>query len=190
MSCSFVPEEQGNAKAQLNLGMCYFSGTGIWKNARGAVKWLRKAAEHDLAAIATLAAISANDLKTAAGGAQNETIAALPEYDTDEKVQRFFTTHSNPAICSAVIDIITQPYAITIKQFTKTMVPEKNVLGKVVPKAMLIYKAKVINQMVTILSDELKDCKDNERLMEIISKLNMLNEVRRTFSKELNRITI
>lgn len=112
------------------------------------------------------------------------------EYDTDEKVQRFFTTHSNPAICSAVIDIITQPYAITIKQFTKTMVPEKNVLGKVVPKAMLIYKAKVINQMVTILSDELKDCKDNERLMEIISKLNMLNEVRRTFSKELNRITI
>lgn len=112
------------------------------------------------------------------------------EFDTDEKVQRFFTTHSNPAICSAVIDIITQPYAITIKQFTKTMVPEKNVLGKVVPKAMLIYKAKVINQMVTILSDELKDCKDNERLMEIISKLNMLNEVRRTFSKELNRITI
>lgn len=112
------------------------------------------------------------------------------KYNTDEKVQRFFTTHSNPAICSAVIDIITQPYAITIKQFTKTMVPEKNVLGKVVPKAMLIYKAKVINQMVTILSDELKDCKDNERLMEIISKLNMLNEVRRAFSKELNRITI
>ena len=112
------------------------------------------------------------------------------EYDTDEKVQRFFTSHSNPAICSAVIDIITQPYAITIKQFTKTMVPEKNVLGKVVPKAMLIYKAKVINQMVAMLSDELKDCKDNERLMEIISKLNMLNEVRRAFSKELNRITI
>jgi len=51
---------------------------------------LRKAAEYDLAAIATLAAISANDLKTAAGGAQNEAIHALPEYDTEEK-GLFFT---------------------------------------------------------------------------------------------------
>jgi len=111
------------------------------------------------------------------------------EYDTDEKIQRYFTTHSNPEICSAVIDIITKPYAITIKRFTKTMVPERNMLGKVVPKSVLIYKAKVINQMVAILSDELKDCKDNERMTEIISKLNILNEVRRAFSKELNRIT-
>ena len=111
------------------------------------------------------------------------------EYDTDEKIQRYFTTHSNPEICSAVIDIITKPYAITIKRFTKTMVPERNMLGKVVPKSVLIYKAKVINQMVAILSDELKDCKDNERMTEIISKLNILNEVRWAFSKELNRIT-
>ncbi len=112
------------------------------------------------------------------------------EYDTDEKIQRYFTTHSNSEICSAVIDIITKPYAITIKRFTKTMVPERNMLGKVVPKSVLIYKAKVINQMVAILSDELKDCKDNERMTEIISRLNILNEVRRAFSKELNRITI
>ncbi len=112
------------------------------------------------------------------------------EYDTDEKIQRYFTTHSNPEICSAVIDIITKPYTITIKRFTKTMVPERNMLGKVVPKSVLIYKAKVINQMVAILTDELKDCKDNERMTEVISKLNMLNEVRRAFSKELNRITI
>lgn len=112
------------------------------------------------------------------------------EYDTDEKVQRYFTSHPNPAICSAVIDIITQPYAITIKQFTKTMIPEKNLLGKVVPKSVLIYKAKVINLMVAILTDELKDCHDNDRIMEVISTLNRLNEVRRAFSKELNRITL
>ncbi len=51
---------------------------------------LRKAAEYDLAAIGNLAAISAAQLKTAAGGAQNEAIAALPEYATDEK-GLFFT---------------------------------------------------------------------------------------------------
>ena len=63
-------------------------------------------------------------------------------------------------------------------------------LGKVVPKSVLIYKAKVINQMVAILTDELKDCRDNDRMMEVISTLNRLNEVRRAFSKELNRITL
>lgn len=46
---------------------------------------LRQAAEYDLAAIATLAAISPAQLKTAAGGTENDLIAALPEYAADSK---------------------------------------------------------------------------------------------------------
>ena len=54
--------------------------------ANGAVyRLLRAAAEHDLAAIATLAVISAEQIKAEAGGAQIEVIAALPEYATDSK---------------------------------------------------------------------------------------------------------
>jgi len=42
--------EQGDGKAQCNLGVCYLSGTGVTKDAAEAVKWLRKAAEQGIAA--------------------------------------------------------------------------------------------------------------------------------------------
>ena len=37
---------QGNARAQLNLGLCYRDGTGIRKKKRMALKWLGRAAEN------------------------------------------------------------------------------------------------------------------------------------------------
>jgi len=37
--------EQGDAMAQLNLGLCYYDGTGLHKDKTEAAKWFRKAAE-------------------------------------------------------------------------------------------------------------------------------------------------
>ena len=41
--------EQGLAKAQYDLGVCYGNGYGVEKNYSEAVKWYRKAAEQGLA---------------------------------------------------------------------------------------------------------------------------------------------
>jgi len=41
--------EQGNAKAQYNLGVCYSDGAGVAKDAAEAVKWYRRAAEQGYA---------------------------------------------------------------------------------------------------------------------------------------------
>ena len=41
--------EQGNAKAQNNLGVMYDNGEGVIKDAAEAVKWFRKAAEQGYA---------------------------------------------------------------------------------------------------------------------------------------------
>ena len=109
---------------------------------------------------------------------------------SDEYIQKYFTNHPNLLISKTVIDIITQPYTITIKKFSKSLVPEKNILGQVVPKAVLVYKAKITNQAVTNLTIELKDATNPQRIDEIMNQLGMLNQVRRVFSKELNRIII
>lgn len=37
--------EQGNAKAQLNLGFMYYSGEGVFQDYKQAAMWFRKAAE-------------------------------------------------------------------------------------------------------------------------------------------------
>ena len=39
--------EQGDAEAQYGLGICYYDGLGVTKNAVEAVKWFRKAAEQN-----------------------------------------------------------------------------------------------------------------------------------------------
>jgi len=40
--------EQGFARAQYSLGLCYYDGEGVTKDAAEAVKWFRKAAETGL----------------------------------------------------------------------------------------------------------------------------------------------
>ncbi len=40
--------EQGDAQAQLNLGVCYWNGNGVAKDYAEAVKWFRKAAEQGI----------------------------------------------------------------------------------------------------------------------------------------------
>ena len=39
--------EQGHARAQRNLGVCYAIGTGVDQDTVEAVKWYRKAAEQE-----------------------------------------------------------------------------------------------------------------------------------------------
>jgi hypothetical protein len=43
-------DEQGHAQAQFNLGVCYYNGEGVRKDAEKAAEWYRKAAEQGYAA--------------------------------------------------------------------------------------------------------------------------------------------
>lgn len=108
-----------------------------------------------------------------------------------EKILRYFINHQDLSVSKIVVDLLAQPYTITIQKFTKSMIPEKNVLGKVVPKAILLYKAKVTAQAAMNLTVELQKAqKDNNDavMSELIGQLNTLMQVRNVFSKELNRI--
>jgi TPR repeat protein len=44
-----IKAEKGDAKAQFNLGICYYRGEGVTKDAAEAVKWYREAAEQGYA---------------------------------------------------------------------------------------------------------------------------------------------
>lgn len=115
----------------------------------------------------------------------------LKEHD-GEKILRYFMNHPDSSVSKVVVEILSQPYIITIQQFTKAIIPERNVLGKVVPKAILLYKAKVTSQASMNLTVELGKAQKEENaelVNELIMQLNTLMQVRNVFSKELNRIT-
>lgn len=115
----------------------------------------------------------------------------IKEHD-GEKILRYFINHPDVSISKVVVDLLAMPYTLTIQQFTKAIIPERNVLGKVVPKAILLYKAKITSQASMNLTEELgkAQAENNPELInELIAQLNTLMQVRNVFSKELNRIT-
>ena len=108
-----------------------------------------------------------------------------------DRIFKHFINHTNPAISKTVIDIMAQPYTITIAQFNKALIPEKNILGKVVPKSILVYKAKVTAQAAMNLAEELKKAQSEgnvEMQQELMLQLNTLMQVRNVFAKELKRL--
>ena len=114
----------------------------------------------------------------------------LKEHESD-KVLRYFMNHPNGEVSKIVADLFIQPYTLTIQQFSKSLVPERNVLGRVVPKSILIYKAKVTAQAAMNLTEELGRAqkeKDVELQNELMGQLATLMQVRNFFAKELNRI--
>ncbi len=116
----------------------------------------------------------------------------LKEHES-EKVLRYFMNHPNREVSNIVADLFIQPYTITIQQFSKSIIPERNVLGRVVPKSILIYKAKVTAQAAMNLTEELGKAqreKNIELQNELIAQLTTLMQVRNFFSKELNRIIL
>jgi DNA primase, catalytic core len=115
----------------------------------------------------------------------------LKEHEED-KILRYFANHSDPLVSNVVLDIMVQPYVITIDTFKKSLIPEKNILGRIVPKSILVYKAKVTAQASMNLTEELgKAQKENDsaKQREIMEQLDTLMKVRNIFSKELNRVT-
>lgn len=116
----------------------------------------------------------------------------LKEHDAN-KVLRYFINHPDKSVSDIVADLFIQPYTITIQQFSKSLIPERNVLGRVVPKSILIYKAKVTAQAAMNLTEELGKAqkeKNVELQNELMGQLTTLMQVRNFFSKELNRIIL
>ena len=116
----------------------------------------------------------------------------LKEHE-QERILRYFVNHPKPEVAKFVANLIAQPYMLTIQQFSKTLIPERNVLGCYVPKAILIYKAKITTQTAMNLTVQLgKAQKENntQAQAELIDQLNTLMQVRNLFSKELKRIIL
>lgn len=108
-----------------------------------------------------------------------------------EKIFKYFINHPDSAVAKSVIDLMAQPYTITIAKFNKSLIPEQNILGRVVPKAIMVYKAKVMAQASLNLAEELKKAQaggDKVLQEQLMQQLNTLMQVRNVFAKELKRI--
>lgn len=116
----------------------------------------------------------------------------LSEEDSDEKIQRRFIYNPDESITKTVLAITMDDYVINVKEFKRSMVPEENVLGLFVPKAILIYKFKVTDYTYKTVMENLGRAQaegDTTRQKELMQQIKVLTMVKNQFSKELNRLT-
>jgi len=110
-----------------------------------------------------------------------------------EKLLRLFLNNENPEISTLAANLISQPYEITIKEFNKSLVPEKVILNKIVPKSILIYKAKVVSNECIKTQKEIEQAQkagDTQHLLELLKLQSELTSVKNRLSREAGRITL
>ena len=116
------------------------------------------------------------------------TVGRIPQPDE-------FTSHDDIAVCDAVTDLlfIDDQYSIS-EIWTKKEVhttTESEVLAMGVPKAIELFKTKVITGMLAELQTRLADENlSEEEQLEIASKMAQLNRLKVILAKKTNRCTI
>ena len=111
----------------------------------------------------------------------------------DLENQKYFINHPDIAVAEVALELLDESYPITIKHFRDTLIPEKEHLAKTVPKAVLIYKAKVTGEAYRSLCTQLEKAQgiqDQEQISTLMEQIRILLRIRNTFSRELKRLTL
>lgn len=111
----------------------------------------------------------------------------------NEEIRKHFTNHQNPEIVNVVTNLLYNEHSLTVKQFRNSLTPEENVLTETVPKTILLFKAKITSAAMQNLNIELEKSQnagDSESMEQYLKQLQILNNIRNSFSKELNRLTL
>ena len=106
-----------------------------------------------------------------------------------------FLNHIDPQVCSTAVDILTSDDNYVPSELWKRkeihVESEAEMLAVGVPKAVTLYKSKVVQALIKELSDRLKDETLPEAEMnDILQRMNNYNQVKATMAKKLDRLIL
>ncbi|MDD2549479.1 MAG: DNA primase [Bacteroidales bacterium] len=112
--------------------------------------------------------------------------------DIDE---RTFTDHHDYEISQLAVNLLTDQHRLS-KIWSKHQampVDEVQLLHDFIPKAILVYKSKVIQMVMGVLHEELKNLNSKEQVEEVnqlLVRIMTINNLKNQISKELDRIVL
>ena len=124
---------------------------------------------------------------------REELVASAKE--GDEPVERVsineFINNPVPAVCDFVVDILTKDDAYRASKiwskFDDVVLTEEDNLNVAVPKAIAVYKLRVIGEITRSLLEEIKGA-DEDTAMEILHKIKALDDSRKIICEKYSRI--
>lgn len=107
--------------------------------------------------------------------------------DTENFVpEKFFTRHHDHTLTKLVSDIIVEPYEIS-KMHTEdgAFEGEEKHLKNIVPKILLEYKSKILDQRLVTLKADLQKSTNNENSMKIMKQIQQFMAIRKQIRQAL-----
>ncbi len=110
----------------------------------------------------------------------------------EEGAMHHYINHSDPAVCNAAVDILTSDDNYTASRLWQrhdvVVGSELERLPVAVPRVVILYKSKVIEQIIADLNRKLKEVDpESDDAVEILSRIAALNHERIAISKIVNR---
>ena len=112
-----------------------------------------------------------------------------------EVAAQYFVNHVNPEVCNASVDILfSDDNYVASELWRKKDVhieSESEILSIGVPKAIMLYRSKVIERMILDIYAKLKDeSLDEQQQGEMMMQLDRLNQVKLAIAKEIQRLIL
>ena len=112
-----------------------------------------------------------------------------------EVAAQHFVNHVNPEVCNASVDILfSDDNYVASELWRKKDVHienESEILSIGVPKAIMLYRSKVIERMILDIYAKLKDeSLDEQQQGEMMMQLDRLNQVKLAIAKEIQRLIL
>lgn len=103
----------------------------------------------------------------------------------------YFINHPSTEVAQTTVDILTEDegYAASRmwERYEIKVSTERERLGEAIPKAITIYKSKVVSSLITTLQKELVSKTTIEEAQEIMQRLSALNELRKNINEKYQR---
>jgi len=108
---------------------------------------------------------------------------------------RYFVNHIDPEVCKAAVDLLSSDDNYVPSQLWSRkeihVESEAEMLSAGVPRAVALYKSKVVERFIKELNDRLTDENlSEEELAEVLRKLSKLNHVRVSLARKLDRLIL
>ena len=106
---------------------------------------------------------------------------------SQEQIQTRLLNSMDEVISAVAKDLLIEKHQITVKNYEQSLTSTSTRLVQFIPKAMLAYQCRKVELIQKGLMAELGGIVDDERQMEILSKISEYNKVLRRLNKELGR---
>ncbi len=105
-----------------------------------------------------------------------------------QQIQTRLLNSQDMAIASVAKELLIEKYQITVKAFEDSLTTNDTRLVMYVPKCLMTYQCRKLEEMVKELSAQLGAEKDLQKQIEIIARINDCNRARTRLNNELGRV--